>query len=76
MTTQNEKEMAHNRSRVANLIQKIQSAPTSSHALQALCVVEGYLKALGDLEAMPWSECNVLLLGAQDTYDAWGEDAS
>lgn len=76
MTTQNEEEMAHNRSRVANLIQKIQSAPTSSDALRALCVVEGYLKALGDLEALPWSECNVLLLRAQDTCDAWSGDAS
>ncbi|MNC78781.1 hypothetical protein D3C75_1310770 [compost metagenome] len=73
---QNEEEMAQHRNRVANLIQKIQSAATSSDAVQAMRVVEGYLKALGDLDALPWSECNVLLLRAQDTCDGWSGDAS
>lgn len=56
---------------IAVLTGKIPEATSAAQAEYACGVVEGYLKALGDVQILPWSECNRILLGAADAVRAW-----
>lgn len=55
------------RRRLDQLVTQVASAPSLAEAQHHTSVVEGYAKALGDLEALPWTECNKALLKAQDS---------
>ena len=59
------------REKVISLTAIIPGMTSAAQAEYACGVVEGYLRALGDMQVLSWPECNRLLLEAIDTTKAW-----
>lgn len=63
------------RSRLDKLVAEVATAPSLAEAQHRASVVEGYAKALGDMEGLPWGECNAALFEAQDSVRDWTSPA-